>query len=78
MNNPIRWLRISYWTGAGIDLLAAIQMLVPAVFTAMNRLPDFHPGPECQSILPIRYSDVLMDEVFSYTFAKFFQFISNA
>ena len=46
MNRPIRWLRISYWTGAVIDGLAAIQMLVPAIFAATNRLPDFHPGPE--------------------------------
>jgi len=46
MNQRILWLRISYWTGAIIDGLAAIQMLVPAIFAATNKLPDFHPGAE--------------------------------
>ncbi|MCD4739080.1 MAG: hypothetical protein K8R89_07470 [Anaerolineae bacterium] len=46
MNKKIRWLRISYWTGAILDGLAAVQMLVPAVFAATNKLPDFHPGAD--------------------------------
>jgi len=46
MNKKTLWLRISYWTGAIIDGLAAIQMLVPAVFAATNKLPDFHPGAD--------------------------------
>ncbi|MBX3082254.1 MAG: hypothetical protein KF716_11530 [Anaerolineae bacterium] len=40
------WLRLSYWLGAFIDLVAAIQMLVPSVFAATNNLPDFHPSIE--------------------------------
>ena len=46
MNKRILWLRISFWTGALIDALAAVQMLVPAVFAITNQLVDFHPGPE--------------------------------
>ena len=44
MSKQILWLRISYWVGAVIDVLAAIQMLVPAIFSATNFLPDFNPG----------------------------------
>ncbi len=29
MENTIRWLRISFWAGAVLDILAAIQMLIP-------------------------------------------------
>jgi len=43
MNGRVRWLRISYRTGAVIDALAAIQMLVPSVFAATNRLSGFRP-----------------------------------
>ena len=46
MNKHIRWLRISYWTGAIIDGLAAIQMLVASIFALTNNLPDFHPGQD--------------------------------
>ena len=46
MSQKIRWLRISYWAGAIIDGLAAVQMLVPAIFAAAYRLPAFHPGAE--------------------------------
>ena len=46
MNQKILWLRISYWTGAIVDVLAAVQMLVPAIFAVTNKLPDFHPGAE--------------------------------
>jgi hypothetical protein len=39
-----RRLRICYWTGASIDGLAALPLLVPNLFAAINRLPDFHPS----------------------------------
>jgi len=44
MKKRMRWLRISYWTGAVVDGLAALQLLVPGLFAATNRLPDFHPS----------------------------------
>jgi hypothetical protein len=44
MENTIRWLRISFWAGAILDVLAAIQMLLPAVFAATSGLSGFHPG----------------------------------
>jgi hypothetical protein len=44
MENTIRWLRISFWAGAILDVLAAIQMLFPAVFAATSGLSGFHPG----------------------------------
>jgi hypothetical protein len=44
MKDRKRWLRISYWTGAVIDGLAALQLLVPNLFAAINRLPGFHPS----------------------------------
>ncbi len=44
MDNAIRWLRISFWAGAILDVLAAIQMLFPAVFAATGGLSNFHPG----------------------------------
>ncbi len=46
MEKRIRWLRISYWTGAVIDGLAALQLLLPNIFAATNQLPDFHPSIE--------------------------------
>ena len=44
MKDRKRWLRISYWTGAVTDGLAALQLLVPNLFAAINRLPGFHPS----------------------------------
>jgi hypothetical protein len=44
MKDRKRWVRISYWTGAIIDGLAALQLLVPNLFAAINRLPGFHPS----------------------------------
>jgi hypothetical protein len=41
MKDRKRWLHISYWTGAVIDGLNVLQLLVPSVFAAINRLPDF-------------------------------------
>lgn len=46
MENTIRWLRISFWAGAVLDILAAIQMLIPAVFAATSGLSNFHPGSD--------------------------------
>jgi hypothetical protein len=45
MDPDIRWLRISYWTGAIVDGLAAISMLATAVF-AVGGLTDLPPEPE--------------------------------
>lgn len=44
--DAIRWLRVSYWSGAVLDGLAVPTMLFPGLFAATNRLPDFHPGIE--------------------------------
>jgi len=45
-DNAVRWLRRSYWTGAGLDLLAALNMLFPGVFAAIDARPGFHPGAD--------------------------------
>jgi hypothetical protein len=42
--DAVRWLRISYWTGAVTDAIAALQMLVPSLFAFGNGLRDFAPG----------------------------------
>jgi len=42
----IRWLRLSYWAGAIIDALAALQMLIPSLFAATNGLSNFNPAFE--------------------------------
>ncbi len=42
----VRWLRVSYWTGAVTDALAAVQMLVPSLFAFGNGLPAFDPGSD--------------------------------
>jgi len=34
MNKAIRWLRISYWAGAIVDLLAFFEMLLPGALQA--------------------------------------------
>jgi len=39
-------LRISFWAGALIDALAAIQMLFPRIFAAANQLSNFSPAVE--------------------------------
>lgn len=46
MNNPLRWLRISYWTGAIIDALAVIPLLNSDVWAALNRVPNFNASIE--------------------------------
>lgn len=49
LKEAIRWLRISYWTGAVTATLAALQMFVPWIFAAIYR----QPGP--QPLLQLRY-----------------------
>jgi uncharacterized membrane protein len=44
--NPIIWLRISFWAGALLDLLAGLTMLFPALFAINNRLSSFYPAPD--------------------------------
>jgi hypothetical protein len=41
----ILWLRISYWAGAVLDLLAGLTMLFPALFVINNQLSSFYPTP---------------------------------
>jgi hypothetical protein len=45
-NNAILWLRISYWTGAVVDLIAGLMMLIPSLFAFMNRPVNFHPADD--------------------------------
>lgn len=40
-SSSIRWLRISYWTGAIIDALACIPLVNSNVWAAINRVPNF-------------------------------------
>jgi hypothetical protein len=42
----ITWLRISYWAGAVLDLLAGLTMLFPALFTINNQMSSFYPAPD--------------------------------
>ncbi len=44
MSDAIRWLRISYWVGAMVDLGAAAQMLYPPLFGFGMGLSGFAPG----------------------------------
>ena len=43
--NVIFWLRVSYWLGAILDLLAGLTMLFPALFAINNQLSSFYPAP---------------------------------
>jgi hypothetical protein len=43
--NAILWLRISYWAGAVLDLLAGLTMLFPALFIINNQMSSFNPTP---------------------------------
>ena len=45
-NNVIRWLRISYWTGAVVDFVAGMLMLMPGLFAFMNHPINFHPADD--------------------------------
>lgn len=42
----LRWLRLSYWTGAVVDFAAGWMMLVPALFALMNEPTTFQPANE--------------------------------
>ena len=42
-NNIVRWLRVSYWVGAVVDLVAGLMMLTSSLFELMNQPADFHP-----------------------------------
>ena len=44
--NAILWLRLSYWAGAVLDLLAGLTMLFPALFAVNNQLSSFYPAPD--------------------------------
>jgi hypothetical protein len=46
MTSQIRWLRISYWTGAIIDALACIPLIHSGVWATINQVPDFHASVE--------------------------------
>lgn len=46
MKTSIQWLTASYWVGAIVDILAAIQMLFPGIFALTNRLTHFNPPIE--------------------------------
>jgi len=46
MTNAIRWLRISYWVGAIVDLIAGVQMAWPPLFAFGMGLANFKPGPD--------------------------------
>jgi hypothetical protein len=37
------WLRVSYWAGALLDLIAGLIMIFPALFALNNRLSSFYP-----------------------------------
>jgi hypothetical protein len=43
---PIFWLRLAYWAGAVLDLIAGLTMLFPTLFALNNRLSDFFPGAD--------------------------------
>ena len=45
MKNDTFWLRLSYWAGAVLDLLAGLTMLFPALFVFNNQLSSFYPTP---------------------------------
>ncbi len=44
--SSITWLRICYWAGAVLDLIAACTMLSPSLFALVNRPVVFHPGDD--------------------------------
>ena len=44
--NIIFWLRLSYWAGAILDLMAGLTMLFPALFVVTNQVSSFYPAPD--------------------------------
>jgi hypothetical protein len=43
-SQAIGWLRVSYWAGAILDVLAGLVMVFPGLFAFLNRPADFAPG----------------------------------
>lgn len=46
MTAELRWLRISYWVGAVVDLLAAVGLLVPPIASIVYGISSFDPGSD--------------------------------
>ena len=46
MASAVRWVRISYWVGAVVDAVAAVQMLHPPLFAFGMGFQEFHPGAD--------------------------------
>jgi hypothetical protein len=44
--DAVFWLRLSYWAGAILDLLAGLTMLFPSLFAFLNKPVIFQPGLE--------------------------------
>jgi hypothetical protein len=40
------WLRLSYWAGAILDVLAGLLMVFPSLFAYFSRLDHFNPGKD--------------------------------
>jgi hypothetical protein len=51
--HKILLLRVSYWTGAIIDLLAATQLLIPNLWASMNGFSTYTPNPTLTFALTI-------------------------
>lgn len=46
MRRGILFLRLSYWIGAIVDAIVGVAMIFPAVFSAMEGITSFTPGPD--------------------------------
>lgn len=46
MTSAVRWLRISYWTGAIADALACIPLVNSDIWAALQNVPNFHATAE--------------------------------
>jgi len=46
MVNKILFLRVSYWAGAFLDVIAFLIMIFPSLFALNNGLKNFYPGVE--------------------------------
>lgn len=42
--SAILWLRVSYWSGAILDVLTGLVMTFPGLFAILNRPARFEPG----------------------------------
>lgn len=61
MGNRIKWLRISYWTGAIVDALAALRMLFPDfIATNPNPNPGYNVGMKWGAALMIAWTGLLI------------------